>query len=78
MFPDLLQSILQIRKALLHISDHQEILSMHKRTHFSFPSCNKLLQKLESTGYVSKDTYVRGAVVKVLASQDIRQPHILV
>ena len=75
MFQDLLQFILQIRKALLHISDHQEILSMHKRTHF-FPSCNQLLQKLESIGYLSKDIYVRGAVAKVLAFQNVRQPHI--
>lgn len=39
-FPDLLQSILQIRKVHLHLSDHQEILSVHKRRHFSSPVTN--------------------------------------
>lgn len=39
-FPELFQCILQIRKAQLHVSDHQEILSVHKRTHFSPPVTN--------------------------------------
>lgn len=34
MFQDLLQSVLQIRKALLHISDHQEILSAQENAFF--------------------------------------------
>lgn len=57
-FPELLQCILRIRKAQLHVSDHQEMLSMHKRTRFP-PSCNQSLQNSASIRYLPEDIYIR-------------------
>lgn len=59
-FSDLLRSTLQIRKAQLQVSDHQEILSVQMRMHFS-PSCNQLVQNSASIRYLPKDIHMRRA-----------------
>lgn len=73
-FPGLLQSILQTRKAQLHISDHQETLSVHKRRLF-FTSCNQLLQNSASIRSLPKGYLHERSRVKLWALQNIRQPH---